>query len=123
MTPWDCHQRTVQPMNAIDLSNANAAMKVSVNGGADITVEFYDKLNDSAFVKDRSAVSVPELTRVLQAALDENFTGDDAITVGYDHAIRDFTFDVAGGLQKVKFTDGATITDGSSSSSTGVSIY
>ena len=110
-----------QPMNAIDLSsNANAAMKVSVNGGADITVEFYDKLNDSAFVKDRSAVSVPELTRVLQAALDENFTGDDAITVGYDHAIRDFTFDVAGGLEKVKFTDGATITDGSSSSSTGV---
>ncbi len=111
-----------QPMNAIDLtSNANAAMKVSVNGGADITVEFYDKLNDSAFVKDRSAVSVPELTRVLQAALDENFTGDNAITVGYDHANRDFTFDVAGGLEKVKFTDGATITDGSSSSSTGVS--
>jgi len=110
-----------QPMNAIDLtSNANAAMKVSVNGGADVTIEFYDKLNDSAFVKDRSAVSVPELTRVLQAALDENFTGDDAITVGYDFAIRDFTFDVAGGLEKVTFTDGATITDGSSASSTGV---
>ena len=122
---YDAHgtvtNELTQPMNAIDLSsNANAAMKVSVNGGADITVEFYDKLNDSAFVKDRSAVSVPELTRVLQAALDENFTGDNAITVGYDHAIRDFTFDVAGGLEKVKFTDGATITDGSSASSTGV---
>ena len=110
-----------QPMNAIDLTdNAKAAINVTVNEGTAVDVEFWDKMNDSSFVKDRSAVSVPELTRVLQAALDEHFTGNDAVTVGFDEGNRNFTFNVAGGLQKVTFAEVSAITDGSSSTGTGV---
>ena len=110
-----------QPMNAVDLTdNAKAAFNVTVNDGTAVDVEFWDKMNDSSYVKDRAAVSVPELTRVMQAALDEHFTGNDAITVGFDEGNRNFTFDVAGGLRKVTFAEVSAITDGSSSTGTGV---
>ena len=111
----------VQPMNAVDLTdNAKAAFNVTVNDGTAVDVEFWDKMNDSSFVSDRAAVSVPELTRVMQAALDEHFTGNDAVTVGFDEGNRAFTFSVAGGLRKITFAEVSAITDGSSSTGTGV---
>ena len=110
-----------QPMNAVDLTdNAKLAFNVTVNEGTAVDVEFWDKMSDSSYVKDRSAVSAPELTRVIQDALDEHFTGDDAITVGFDEGNRSFTFSVAGGLRSVAFAEVSAITDGSSSTGTGV---
>ena len=59
----------------------------------------------------------------MQAALDEHFTGNDAITVGFDEGNRNFTFSVAGGLRKVTFAEMSAITDGSSSTGTGVAQF
>jgi len=112
-----------QPMNAVDLTdNLKAAFNVTVNGGTAVDVEFYDKLDDTAYVKDRSAVSSAELTRVIQASLDEHFTGEDAVTVSFDDVNRKFGFSVEGGLKSVAFAEVAAIGDGRTTATAGTGV-
>ena len=112
-----------QPMNAIDLTdNLKAAFNVTVNGGTSVDVEFYDKLDDSSYVKDRSAVSTAELTRVIQASLDEHFTGEDKVTVSFDDVTRKFGFSVAGGLKSVAFAEVSAIGDGRATATAGTGV-
>ena len=73
--------------NSIDLStNANAAFTATVNGGTATAIEFFDLLEDTNYVKDRSRVTASELVNVLQTKFDENFSGDNAVTVSVDDA-------------------------------------
>jgi flagellin len=97
--------------NSVDLSdNADAAFTVSVNGtSADI--EFFDLLDDSSMVVDRTRVTASELTNVLQTALDAEFSGDNKVTVGVDE-IGSLTFSVAGGARTADFTESGTLSDG-----------
>ena len=110
-----------QPMNAVDLTdNRVAAFNVTVNDGPAVDIEYWADLNDSSKVADRSAVTLPELTRILQSKLDENFSGANKVTVGFDESAQAFTFQVAGGAQKIQFAEVAAISDGSAAQGTGV---
>jgi flagellin len=87
-----------------------SVFKAAVNGGTATTVNFVDKLNDTSIVKDRSQMFVYELVDAIQAELDEVFSGDDAVTVGFDYGKGVLTFSVAGGDRTITLTEG-TYTD------------
>jgi len=60
-----------------------AAFKVKVNDDDEWTeIDINDKLDDSDMVYDRNNVMAYELVNALQAEFDENFSGEDAVTVG-----------------------------------------
>ena len=89
--------------NSIDLStNANAAFTATVNGGTATAIEFFDLLEDTNYVKDRKRVTASELVNVLQTKFDENFSGDNAVTVGVDETGY-LSFKVAGGFVLLHF--------------------
>ncbi|MEK9669522.1 MAG: flagellin [Gammaproteobacteria bacterium] len=83
-----------------------SVFKAAVNGGTATTVDFLDKLNDTSIVKDRSQMFVYELVDAIQAELDEVFSGDDAVTVGFDYNKGLLTFSVAGGARTITLTEG-----------------
>lgn len=61
----------------------NAAFQVQVNDDTEWTViDINDKLDDQSIVYDRNNVMAYELVNALQAEFDENFAGQDKITVG-----------------------------------------
>ena len=104
--------------NSIDLStNANAAFTATVNGGTATAIEFFDLLEDSNYVKDRSRVTASELVNVLQTKFDENFSGDNAVTVSVDDAGY-LGFKVAGGVRSIAFAESGTLSDGVTTAST-----
>lgn len=110
--------------NSLDLTSVNSldltdmykayqeddfAINVRVNGGAatDIDLAFY--LQDA--VTDFDDPAGEEIAAALQAAFDDNFTGDDAITVSltYDGKLN---FDVAGGHQVLEIREADVDADG-----------
>ena len=85
--------------------DAFSAFNVKVNGAASFTsVDILSKLNDTNYIADRDNVMGYELVNVLQAALDENFTGDDAVTVGMGSDGK-LSFSVAGGDRTIVFAE------------------
>jgi flagellin len=109
--------------NSVNLSsNASGAFKVTVNGGQAATIEFFDLLADTSYVKDRTRVTGSELVNVLQTALDAEFTGDNAITVSKDEDGY-LNFKVAGGVQQVIFAETGTLSDGVTTASTFVANF
>ncbi len=73
------------PLGAINLStHANTGFSLNVNGTGVVDIEFSDLLGDSSYVFDQTAVTATELQNVLQTRLDENFSGDNAVTVSID---------------------------------------
>jgi len=104
--------------NSTDLStNANAAFTATVNGGTATAIEFFDLLQDTNYVKDRSRVTASELVNVLQTKFDENFSGDNAVTVSVDDAGY-LGFKVAGGVRSIAFAESGTLSDGVTTAST-----
>jgi len=104
--------------NSIDLStNANAAFTATVNGGTATAIEFFDLLEDTNYVKDRSRVTASELVNVLQTKFDANFSGDNAVTVSVDEAGY-LGFKVAGGVRSIAFAESGTLSDGVTAAST-----
>ena len=104
--------------NSIDLStNANAAFTATVNGGTATAIEFFDLLEDPNYVKDRSRVTASELVNVLQTKFDENYSGDNAVTVSTDDAGY-LGFKVAGGVRSIVFAESGTLSDGVTTAST-----
>ena len=85
------------------------AINVRVNGGVatDIDLAFY--LQDA--VAEFDDASGEEIAAALQAAFDDNFSGDDAITVSltYDGKL---DFDVAGGAQVLEIREADVDADG-----------
>ena len=109
--------------NSIDLStNANAAFTVTVNGGTATAIEFFDLLEDTNYVKDRSRVTASELVNVLQTKFDENFSGDNAVTVSTDSSGY-LSFKAAGGIRSVAFAESGTLSDGVTTASTFVATF
>ena len=109
--------------NSIDLSaNANAAFTVTVNGGTATAIEFQDLLEDPSFVKDRSRVTASELVNVLQTKFDENFSGDNAVTVSTDSSGY-LSFKAAGGIRSVALAESGTLSDGVTTASTFVTTF
>ena len=73
------------PLGAVDLStHANTGFSLNVNGTGVVDIEFSDLLGNSSYVFDQSAVTASELQNVLQTVLDENFSGDNAVTATVD---------------------------------------
>jgi flagellin len=104
--------------NSVDLkTNADAALKATVNGGTATTIEFFDLLEDTNYVKDRTRVTASELVNVLQTKFDENFSGDNAVTVSVDEEGY-LGFKVAGGVRSIAFAETGTLSDGVTSAST-----
>lgn len=70
----------------------NFVINVRVNGGQEVDIDLQDYIQDLA--ADTSQVTGAEVVSILQAAFDNNFSGDDAITVGqrFDGSL---TFSVA----------------------------
>ena len=101
-----------------------SVFKVKVNGASTYTtVDFLDKLNDASIVKDRDQMFAYELVDAIQAELDELFTGDDAVTVGFA-ANGQLTFSVAGGDRTLEFAEGTyTATDGTATAATFVQEF
>lgn len=58
----------------------NYIINVRVNGGSEVNIDLQDYITDIA--ADTSAVTGAEMVSILQAAFDDNFSGEDAITVG-----------------------------------------
>ena len=89
-----------------DMTNdAFSAFNVKVNGAASFTsIDILSKLNDTNYIADRDNVMAYELVNVIQAALDENFTGDDAVTVGMG-SDGTLSFSVAGGDRTIQFAE------------------
>jgi len=84
-------------------------INVRVNGGAstDIDLSFY--LQD--VVADHTDVAGEEVVAALQAAFNDNFSGDDAVTVSLDSNGR-LNFDVAGGAQVMQIREADFDNDG-----------
>ena len=96
-----------------------SVFKAVVNGGTETTVDFLDKLNDASIVHDRSQMFAYELVNAIQAELDELFTGDDAVTVGFSDTAQALTFSVAGGDRTIVLSEGAYLNStGTATSST-----
>jgi len=86
-----------------------SVFKAAVNGGTATTVDFLAHLNDTSIVKDRSQMFVYEFVNAIQAGLDETFSGDDAVTVGFDYNKGLLTFSVAGGDRTITLTEGTYV--------------
>lgn len=96
-----------------------SVFKAAVNGGDATTVDFLAHLNDTSIVKDRSQMFVYEFVNAIQAGLDETFSGDDAVTVGFDYNKGLLTFSVAGGDRTITLTEGSYLnSDGDATAST-----
>jgi len=97
------------PLNAIDMSTqTKAGFTIQVNDGVAVNVDLTNLLDNSAYVKDRSAVTASELTNVLQTKLNESFTGDNAIKVSVDKE-GFVNLNVQGGLRKAVISQTAAM--------------
>ncbi len=106
------------PLGAINLStHANTGFSLNVNGTGVVDIEFSDLLGDSSYVFDQTAVTATELQNVLQTRLDENFSGDNAVTVSIDSE-GFVNLYVAGGNQTAVIAEIADM-DGTTVASTG----
>ena len=103
----------------VDLSSdAISAFKVKVNGANSFTtIDILSKLNDTNYVADRNEVMGYELVNLLQDAFDENFTGDDAVTVGLN-LDGELTFSIAGGDRTLEFAEATYDNAGTSTAAT-----
>ena len=115
---------SAEPVTTLDMTdNAKTEFEVDVNTtGSNTVVNLRTYLDDTNFVKTRSAVTAGELANVLNTAmLDAGFTGDDQVTFsiddeGYLNVV------VAGGLETIDFTE-ATLSDGSGNTGTFVADF
>ena len=106
------------PLGAIDLStHADTGFSLNVNGTGVVDIEFSDLLGDSSYVFDQTAVTATELQNVLQTRLDENFSGDNAVTVSIDSE-GFVNLYVAGGNQTAVIAE-ITDMEGTTTTSTG----
>jgi len=109
----------VAPINAINMSTkADSGFALAVNGNPVVNVEFDDLLNNTAFVKDRTAVTASELTNVMQTRLNQLFTGQNAIKVKVDSE-GFLNLDVQGGNRSVVISEELAMSDGLTGVSTG----
>ena len=106
------------PLGAVDLStHADTGFSLNVNGTGVVDIEFSDLLGDSSYVFDQTAVTATELQNVLQTRLDENFSGDNAVTVSIDSE-GFVNLYVAGGNQTAVIAE-ITDMEGTTTNSTG----
>jgi flagellin len=96
--------------NVVDaFDDADLVVGVRVNGSALTNIDMTEYIRSAA--ADVSAVSQDEMVAAMQAAFDDHFTGEDAVTVtGYSDGTIGVT--VAGGAQYVKLSEYAPL-DGS----------
>ncbi len=110
------------PLNAVNLSTQTAAgFTVTVNDGTAVQVDISSLLDDTSFVKDRSAVTASELKNVLQTKFDELFSGNDSLTVGVDNE-GVVTLEVQGGLRKVAISQTANMASAANAAGTGHTV-
>ncbi|MEK9895824.1 MAG: flagellin, partial [Burkholderiaceae bacterium] len=95
--------------NTTEFKTDHDGINVRVNGGTrtDIDLALYLQ----AAVADQTDVAGEEVVAALQAAFDDNFTGDDAVTVSLDENGR-LNFDVAGGAQVLQIQEADFNNDG-----------
>jgi len=110
---------TSAPAGTLDFSdNDNTEFKIDVNNsGVDTQINLRTYLDDTAFVKTRSAVTKAELVNVLNTAVrDAGFTGNNEVNFSIDQEGRVSVY-VPKGLGQIDFTE-ATLTDGSGATGT-----
>ena len=91
--------------------NDNYAINVQVNGGSDVNIDLAPYLQ--AEINDDTAITGEEVVAALQAAFDDNFSGDDAITVTLT-ADAKINFDVAGGVETLELAEANVNNDATS---------
>lgn len=91
--------------------NDNYAINVQVNGGSDVNIDLAPYLQ--AEIVDNTAITGEEVVAALQAAFDDNFTGDDAVTVSLT-ADAKIKFDVAGGVETLELAEANVNNDSTS---------
>ena len=110
---------TSAPAGTLDFSdNDNTEFEIDVNNSGVVTqINLRTYLDDTAFVKTRSAVTKAELVNVLNTAVrDAGFTGNNEVNFSIDQKGRVSVY-VPKGLGQIVFTE-ATLTDGSGATGT-----